>query len=134
MGDRADLQRQQGRDLQPGHVHQPDRHQHADDQLCRWRLLVPARATTTSTSSTPRASGLSHDWTFNDANADLVGGKALGWTPSTFVATGATQVPNILTDATATTSACDPTAPGVLFVFGNDSRFTLNKGHVQLCA
>ena len=78
--------------------------------------------------------GLSHDWTFNDVNADLVGGKALGWTPSAFVATGAAQVPYPSTDATATTSACDPTAPGVLFVFGNDSRFTLSKGHVQLCA
>ena len=78
--------------------------------------------------------GASHDWTFNDVNADIVGGAALGWTPSSFVATGAAQVPYPSTDATSTTSACDTTKPGVLFVFGTDSRFTLAKGHVQLCA
>ncbi len=78
--------------------------------------------------------GASHDWTFNDVNADIVGGAALGWTPSSYVATGAAQLPYPSTDATSTTSACDPGKAGVLFVFGNDSRFTLAKGHVQLCA
>ncbi|MDX6255187.1 MAG: hypothetical protein QOJ11_1521 [Frankiales bacterium] len=78
--------------------------------------------------------GSTHDWTLNDANADIVGGAYTGWDPTTYVATGAAQLPYPSSDATAATSACDPGQPGVLFVFGNDSRFTLAKGHVQLCA
>jgi hypothetical protein len=77
--------------------------------------------------------GANHDWTFNDASADLVGGVAVGWTPASYVATGAALLPYPSTDATATTTACDAAQQGVLFIFGNDSRFTLNKGHVQLC-
>jgi Tfp pilus assembly protein PilX len=78
--------------------------------------------------------GAGHDWTLSDAAANIVGGTPLGWTPSTFQYNGATPLPYPNGDATATASACDPSQPGVLFVFGNDSRFTLAKGHVQLCA
>jgi hypothetical protein len=78
-------------------------------------------------------SGSSHDWTLKDANFDIVGGVPQGWNPSTYTATGTALLPYPSTDATASTSACDPTQDGVLFVFGNDSRFTLAKGHVQLC-
>jgi hypothetical protein len=78
--------------------------------------------------------GVSHDWTLNDVNADLVGGTQLGWLPASYVATAGAQLPYPSTDANSATSACDPSLPGVLFVFANDSRFTLAKGHVQLCS
>ena len=110
-------------------------HQHADDQLCRWRLLVPAGLLLLRLPRHRRLPASRTTGRFNDANADIVGGAALGWTPSTYVATG--RHPGALPRRRtrhATTSACDTDQPGVLFVFGNDSRFTLTKGHVQLCA
>jgi hypothetical protein len=81
------------------------------------------------------AGAASHDWTLADANADIVGGApSASWNPATFVATAGILAPFPSSDATSGTSSCDPTKQGVLFVFGNDSRFTLTNGHVQLCA
>jgi hypothetical protein len=64
-------------------------------------------------------------------NAVVIGGTPSGWTPGS---TGAGSVP-APTAANPNRSACDSSAPGVDFVFGNDSSLAVSSaGRLQLCA
>jgi hypothetical protein len=65
-------------------------------------------------------------------NAVVVGGTPSGWTPGNTSA-AAVPVPNA---ANPTRSACDPSAPGVDFVFGGDSGISVARtnARLQLCA
>jgi hypothetical protein len=78
------------------------------------------------------ASPTSHELIFDGATTGsvLVGGSASGWTPGT---TAASAVP-FPTAAAPATSACDATQQGVEFIFGGDTRITVNSGKAQLCS
>lgn len=70
-----------------------------------------------------RRPSVSHKWSVQDQNLDLVAGTPAGWS------TGAPTRPTI-----PTPGACDQEASGVQFIFGGDSRWDVAAGAVELCA
>jgi hypothetical protein len=63
-------------------------------------------------------------WTINDANAEIIGGTPLGWTPDV-------SVPNVPGACLSPLNSI--TNKGVEFVFGGDSRLRLTAGSMELC-
>ncbi len=65
-----------------------------------------------------------HVWTVDDADARVVGGTPVGWTPDS----SAPSIPGACVSPLRST-----TGAGVRFVFGGDSRMRVRSGQVELC-
>lgn len=70
----------------------------------------------------PRDLNPGNKWVVDDPNGIIVGGTKKGWT------TAATDVPNACVSPLESTSN-----PGVMFVFGGNSQFLMQRGQMEIC-